>query len=55
MELKDAVLEDRLKVKARIICRNCDFPMEFEDENPKGYLLYCCPACSARVGIEYHK
>ncbi len=53
-ERKDKVLEDRLGVKALIICRNCDLPMNFEGENPKNYLLYRC-SCGNRVGILYSK
>jgi len=25
-----------------VVCRGCDFPMSFEEENPRGYFLFIC-------------
>ncbi len=54
-ELEDTVLDDRLGIKALLVCRNCDLPMLYEGENPKNYLLYRCQSCGNRVGILYEK
>jgi tRNA(Ile2) C34 agmatinyltransferase TiaS len=35
-----------------VVCRNCDLPMEYEGENPRGYHLFRCKACGNRVGIQ---
>jgi hydrogenase maturation factor HypF (carbamoyltransferase family) len=34
-----------------VVCRNCDFPMEYEGENPRRYHLFRCKTCGNRVGI----
>ena len=34
-----------------VVCRKCDLVMEFEGENPKGYLLFECRSCGNRMGI----
>lgn len=38
--------------KIKIICRNCDLQMDFEEENPRRYFLFKCKYCENRVGIE---
>ena len=25
-----------------VVCRGCDLPMSFEEENPRGYFLFIC-------------
>jgi hypothetical protein len=42
--------------KESVICRGCDLPMEFEEENPEGYFLFKCLRCKTdgrevRVGL----
>ena len=33
-----------------VVCRGCDLPMEFEEENPKGYFLFKCTHCKVSDG-----
>lgn len=37
--------------KIKVICRNCDEYMIFEEENPKEYFLFLCKYCGNKVGI----
>ena len=34
-----------------VVCRSCDSPMQFEEENPRGYFLFKCGTCGSRVGL----
>lgn len=39
----------------QVVCRNCDLPMQFEEENPFNYRLYKCAKCSNRVGLDVRR
>jgi hypothetical protein len=53
-DLKDKYGKDLSKLLTPI-CRNCDIPMTFETENPKGYFLYKCRCCNNRTGLSIVK